>query len=148
MAAKGFGNISSASKTTSDRARNHLVSSITLNNEKFKAGDCYLQAAAPILIEYYALAIRIGKEASEFRGEQYSDVVDELKMKGFTNISLRRADNLITGWITKEGSIKEITINGKADFAEKDSFGYDAPIEIIVNTFEGKGCKDIKDKAK
>ena len=62
---------------------------------------------------------------------------------GFTNITVHRNNDLINGWITKEGSIASITINGSGKFEATDSFYYDVPIVIVVNTFKDKGCEDI-----
>ena len=140
---KGCNNITLVLKETNDIAKNGLVASITLNNDSYGAGDCCVQATTPIKIEYYVLTIVIGESASDFEGSQYTDVVKNLKTKGFTNIQLLRANNLITGWLTKEGSINSFTINGNSDFADTDSFYYDAGIVIVVNTFEDEGCEDI-----
>lgn len=140
---KGFNHVIVSEKITDDITKNQLISNITVNNELFTSGDCYLQKTASIALEYYVLKIVIGGTESSFTGEQYSRVVAKLREKGFTNIQLKRADNLITGWITKEGSIKNLSINGNTDFANRDSFYYDAQIVIIVNTFKDKGCEDI-----
>lgn len=142
---KGFTNIAVVSKETDISSRNHLVASISLNNDSFIAGDCHIQSGASIKLEYYVFTIAIGDTASNFAGNQYSDIVAKLKNKGFTNIHLQRANNLINGWITKEGSIKSFTIDGSSDFADTDSFHYDVQIVIVVNTFRDKGCEDITD---
>ena len=49
----------------------------------------------------------------------------------------------MTGWFTKEGGIKSISINGISDFANRDAFAYDDEIVIIVHTFKNEGCEDI-----
>ena len=73
----------------------------------------------------------------------YSSVITSLKNKGFTDISVYRNNSLFNGWITKEGSIESVSINGQSDFSGTDSFDFDVPIIIVVNTFEKKGCEDI-----
>lgn len=103
------------------------MSSIFFDNAEYIAGDCYLQKTASICIEYYSLKIKVGRAAKDFAdSDLYSDVVSQLKNMGFTNIRLQRANDLVTGWITKEGTIKTITINGRNDFSSTDSFKYDA----------------------
>ena len=62
---------------------------------------------------------------------------------GFTNITVYRNDDLFNGWITKEGSIESISINGNETFEATNQYYYNAPIVIVVNTFKGKGCDDI-----
>ena len=67
---------------------------------------------------------------------------------GFTNIRLQRANDLVTGWVDKEGTIDIISINGRRDFAGSDSFKYDAEIVIVVHTWKNKGCEDITEIVK
>lgn len=78
---------------------------------------------------------------------KYTDVVAKLNEKGFTNIQLRRSNNLINGWVNKEGTVKSISVNGNSKFKGADSFYHDTPIIIVVYTFEDEGCKEITDKA-
>lgn len=145
----GFATVKVTPKETEKKSQNRLVSDITLNNEEFIAGDCYLPMSASIKIEYYNLQIRIKQTAKQFEDDQqYSDVVKELKSQGFTNIRLQRANDI--GWFpihATEGTIKKITIDGSSDFVETDKFSYDAEIIIVVHTWEGKGCEDITEIA-
>ena len=145
---KGFTNVRIQSKQTESKSQNNLVSSIKLNNEEFIAGDCYLPKSASVLIEYYLLKIKIGNTATEFMDDkQYSEVVRQLREKGFTNIRLMRANNLFLGIMAKEGTINKITINGAENFKARDMFRYDAEIVIVVNTKKGSGCEDITEIA-
>lgn len=143
LRSNGFNNITVVEKTTEDKSKNQLVSGIALNNNIFTAGKCYLQKSIAIRIEYYVLMVALGDKASSFKGKQYSNVVSDLKAKGFTNIQLQRTNTLINGWITKEGSIKAFSVNGDSDFDATDTFYFDDQIVIIVNTFRGKGCENI-----
>lgn len=143
---KDFSNITIKEKATTVASQNLLVASININNEAFNAGDCYVQKGAPIVIEYYVLNIAPGQSASSYASNtkgKYSSVVAELKDMGFINILVYRNNDLINGWITKEGSIDKISINGNDSFSDSDTFRYDAQIIIVVNTFNGKGCEDI-----
>ena len=139
----GFTNVSVIEKNTTSQDKNQLVASVTINDERFASGDCFIQKAAPIFIEYYVIKLEIGTKASEFEGEQYKDVVAALTNKGFTNIQLVRADDLKLGFFAKEGAVKAISVNDKKDFAEEDVFYFDDPIVIIVHTYKNKGCEDI-----
>jgi hypothetical protein len=91
----------------------------------------------------YVLQLAIGRSADDIEDEHYTDIVAWLKGLGFTNITLKRTNDLITGWINPEGSIKSITINGNGNFDENARFDYDSEIVIIVYTFKNKGCTDI-----
>ena len=148
LKSKGFSTIKVVEKTTETKTQNRLVSSISFDNAEYIAGECYLQKTASIRIEYYSLRIKISHTAKDFENSDlYSAVVSKLKNMGFTNIRLKRANDLVTGWVSKEGTIKTITINGRNDFSTTDSFKYDVEIIIVVHTFKNKGCEDITEIA-
>lgn len=143
---KGFTNVTVKEKITENKSLNQLVASFKINNQQFNQGDCFAQKSAPIVIEYYSLKIAIGQKTSSFtenKEGKYTSVVSSLKDMGFTNITVYRNNDLVNGWITKEGSIASITINGSDSFEATDSFYYDVSIVIVVNTFKNKGCEDI-----
>lgn len=121
---------------------------IKVRDALYTSGDCYVQQNAPIMVGYYKLKIQVGEAASAFSKTQYTDLAADLKEMGFTDITLLRADDLISGWLTKEGTIKSITIGGNSQFTEKDSFYADEPVVIVVHTFKGRGCDDITEIAK
>ena len=142
----GFTNVTFKEKITDNKSLNLQVASMSINGQQYSQGDCFVQKSAPIIVEYYRLKITIGNKTSYFtenKAGNYSSIVSSLKSMGFTNITLYRNNDLFNGWVTKEGSIASITINGGDSFESTDSFYYDVPIVIIVNTFKGKGCEDI-----
>ena len=129
---KGFNTVKVTAKTTTDKSKNGLVSSISFDNVEYIAGECFLPKSASIRIEYYVLQIKIGTSANDFEdNNQYTDVVAQLRSMGFTNIRLQRANDLVTGWVDKEGTIDSISINGNSDFSESDKFQYDDKIEQL-----------------
>ena len=143
LRAAGFNNISITATETETKSNNQKVASINLNGQSFAGGDCYIQKNAPIQIKYYTLTIDIDGAAKDYKGRNYQEVVSELEALGFTNITLKRTNDLVTGWFTKEGAVKSTSINGNSDFAKGDTFAYDDEIIIIVHTFKNKGCDDI-----
>ena len=144
----GIDNITVSQRNTDSSVKDGMVSRIFIDSEEYKAGDCYLSKSAPITIEHFMLPIEIGRKASSFEDKKYHEIVEELEEKGFVNIQLQRLNNLLNGWINKEGTIKSISINGKDDFSETESFYHDVPIIIVVYTFSDKGCEDITEVAK
>ena len=74
--------------------------------------------------------IRVNYSSSDFEGSNYADVVDQLEKQGFTNIETEPIDDLVTGWITKDGEVEEVVIDGYASFS--DSSRYLPDVEIIV----------------
>jgi beta-lactam-binding protein with PASTA domain len=139
----GFTNVTVKKTETTTKSQNHLVSSVKINGETFNGGECHPQRTAPIEITYFVLKLTVGEAASDIEGDNYSDVVSNLKARGFTNITLKRTNDMnFFSWFTKEGSIKSISIGGNGDFKSDSKFYYDEEIIIIVNTYKD-GCDDI-----
>lgn len=139
----GFTNIKYKKKLKHDRQKENYVAALTINGSSYKSGPCYVPANSPIIIKYYTPKITLNKNSSEFIGEKYWLVGEELEKKGFTNYEFRRANDLITGWLKKEGTVKSISINGKKKFKGINEYYYDDQIVIVVHTFKNKGCEDI-----
>lgn len=80
--------------------------------------------------------IYVGMSHSDMEGKQYSDIIAYLSQQGFTNIKTEKIADLITGWITKDGSIEKVTIDGITDFNEKSAFKVDAEVIVYYHTFK------------
>jgi hypothetical protein len=73
--------------------------------------------------------------ARRYVGENYKTVVSQLEDIGFKNIKTEKLEDLITGWLTKDGEIDQISINGDSKFTDGDKFSKDAKITITYHTF-------------
>lgn len=82
--------------------------------------------------------VRIPSAAQTYYHRDYKEVKEELLAYGFTNVILVERKDLVTGLITKEGAIEEISIDGRADFKSKAKFHSDARVVIIYHTFKTK----------
>lgn len=91
--------------------------------------------------------LKVSKSSEEMGGENYETIISELEKAGFTNIETKVLDDLITGWLTKDGEIEEIEINGNKDFSANDSFQKDSKIVVTYHTFpeEEKSDSDRTD---
>jgi len=98
--------------------------------------------------ELYERKIKTGSRSFDMQGKKYSIVVSDLEKKGFTNIRLQRSDDLITGFVNKQGTIKSISIGGSSVFNDDSFFDPEEQVIIVVNTFKGKGYRDITEIAK
>ena len=79
--------------------------------------------------------LKVSKSSDELVGKNYQTVLLELEETGFTNIETKVLDDLITGWLTKDGEIEQIEINGDTEFSASDSFQKDSKIVITYHTF-------------
>ena len=79
--------------------------------------------------------IRVPDSADELEGENYEDVVTRFQMAGFTNITTEPIEDLIFGWLTSDGEVEEVSINGRTSFGASASFAPDAKVVIRYHTF-------------
>ena len=63
--------------------------------------------------------IKVPNSSGHYFGMNYQDAQDELTAYGFTNIALLPKRDLIKGWLTKDGAVEAVSINGKTEFKQK-----------------------------
>ena len=79
--------------------------------------------------------INIPESSTDLKGKDYKDVMTLLQVAGFTNIEVEVLDDLITGWLTKDGEVEKVSINGDTDYSASSKHPYDAKIVITYHTF-------------
>lgn len=79
--------------------------------------------------------IRMQSSAKELKGKNYQQVQAQLQTSGFTNIETKVLNDLITGWLTKDGEVENVSVNGNVDFLAGSKFPKDARIVITYHTF-------------
>lgn len=67
--------------------------------------------------------------SNSLKGKKYKDVVDQLSVLGFTNITLQRSSEE-TGLFNKVDTVEHILVGGKTNFSTKDYFNKDTKIII------------------
>lgn len=80
--------------------------------------------------------VKMPCDMSDYKGEQYEAVVQELEDLGFYNIETTEKKDLVTGWITKDGEVYKVSIGGDSDFDEGDIFPKDAEVVVTYHTFK------------
>lgn len=83
-----------------------------------------------------ANVISMPSSSKDLEGNGYEEVVDDLTKAGFTNVQPKALGDLITGWITKEGSVETIAVNGDSLFTTDDDFPKDAEIVVSYHSFK------------
>lgn len=86
--------------------------------------------------------IEIEQSSEEYIGENYEDVVSEMKDLGFINIETQAIEDLILGWFTEEYSVEEITIGGTTDFENGDIFTIEDEVIISYHAFPEEDDKE------
>lgn len=68
-------------------------------------------------------------------GMLYTDAETKLSESGFTNINTVPIEDLVTGWLTSDGEIESISIDGDAEFSNGERFDPGVEVEIQYHTF-------------
>lgn len=148
----GFDAVSTEKTVIQNDDKKYLTSGLELNGIEYLSGECYLPVSAPINVSYYVYQIKFGIPSSMIKDKNYKDLAEELKRKGFSNITIKRADDMYHGflnigsWGKTEGNVKEFSIGGKTEFSEDDSFVFDDEIIITVHTYEDQNYEGITSK--
>lgn len=79
--------------------------------------------------------VKMPASSSELEGEDHQDVMTKLQDAGFTNVETEAIEDLITGWLTKDGEVEEVSVDGTTVFSASDRFPKDAQIVVRYHTF-------------
>lgn len=94
--------------------------------------------------------IKMPFSASACKGENYQEVVADLEEAGFTNVQVEILDDLIIGFLTEDGEVEQVTINGDTTFSTDTRCPKDAEIVVTYHTFpqadEDSGVSSSEDK--
>lgn len=82
--------------------------------------------------------IRIEYSASHYKRKNYYDTIIELRDRGFSDFRITPLNDLKTGIISKEGTIKTIEINGKSDFQYNTLVSEQSVVSITYHSFAKK----------
>ena len=69
------------------------------------------------------------------QGRDYQDVKAAFEEKGFTNIKLVELDDLVTGWLTKEGEVESVSVDGDVDYGADVWYSNDVEVIITYHVF-------------
>lgn len=85
------------------------------------------------------------------KGRDYQSVVDDFVKKGFINIKTEALDDLITGWLTKDGEVESVSVDGDEGYSADVWYPNDVEVVITYHTFaeedvdiEGGDNVDVK----
>lgn len=79
------------------------------------------------------------------KGRDYRSVVEDFEERGFTNISLVALDDLITGWLTKDGEVENVSVDGDENYSADEWYSNDVEVIITYHTFSEES--DLEDDA-
>lgn len=120
----------------------NLVTDIRLDEKPTFDEDTKYAYDKHIVVIYHSLELYNAPVTSkDAKGTNYNDVMDKFKDAGFVNVKTNVIYDIITGWVTDDGQVKSITINGDEDFDTYDEYRPDAEIVITYHTYKKNGPK-------
>ena len=120
-----------------DKDNKELVTDIVVgDNSNFNSKSRFFPNKK-ITIVYHTLKKEVVPITSKkAKGKQYKDVVNMFKEKGYVNVKTEKIQDLITGWIKKDGEVESVKIDGKDNYSEYDSYYIDTEVIITYHTFK------------
>ena len=77
-------------------------------------------------------------ESSDHQGIDYKNVVSDFEDSGFMNIKTETLEDLITGWLTKDGEVESVSVDGNEDYSANVWYPNDVEVIITYHTFPEK----------
>lgn len=78
----------------------------------------------------------IGATQYEFKYDNYVEVKKGLEDRGFTNIKTQGMKDLSTDWLSQDGSVEKVTVDGETGFPSDIAFPLDVEIVIYYHSFK------------
>lgn len=90
-----------------------------------------------IMVVYHTVELYAPPLTSkETKGMNYLDVMDKFENAGFVNVTTVLEYDIVTGWLTDDGEVKSVTINGEKKFDSYDEYRLDAEVVITYHTLK------------
>lgn len=138
----GFKNIVTILESDLDGLDLHqecFVSEITINNRNYFDKEDKFPYDSEIIIRYHsAKTVDVPLSSKKIKGMNYNDIKQKLEDLGFVDIELKKDEDLIFGWIHKDGEIESISIDGNKNFDENYNTRIDSKIIITYHTYKSK----------
>ena len=82
------------------------------------------------------------------QGRNFLDVIEDFEKHGFTNIKTEAIDDLIFGWLTEDGEVEKVTVDGDEDYSADTWVAADVEVVIYYHTFPQKDSQTEQDTNK
>lgn len=107
----------------------------------FEIGDTFVESTEVIITYHAKQEITVPYTMNFFKKKNYIMVGDLLQDMGFSDIYERKIKDLVTGWVTKDGSVEQVLVklDGKEVLINRNqSYDFDTEIVITYHTFSKK----------
>ncbi len=76
--------------------------------------------------------------SSAQKGRDHQEVYRAFEEKGFTNIRFEALDDLVFGWLTKDGEVESVSVDGDTGYSADKWYPVDVEVIITYHTFPDK----------
>ncbi|MDD3269679.1 MAG: hypothetical protein PHX14_10185 [Syntrophomonadaceae bacterium] len=73
--------------------------------------------------------------SSAQKGRNYQEVINDFNEKGFKNIQTEKLEDLITGWMTKDGEVESVSVDGNKGYSPDVWCPNNVKVIITYHTF-------------
>lgn len=81
--------------------------------------------------------------SSNQEGRDYKDVVKDFEEQGFTNVKTEKIEDLITGWITSDGEVEEVSVGGDIEYSPDEWLPENTEVVIKYHTFKQEDTNTV-----
>ena len=85
--------------------------------------------------------------AEDAKGENYSDVALLFEKAGFINVTEEGLGDLITGWLTSEGDVDKVSVDGDTKFEEGEWCSIESKVVIRYHSFPEKDSSEAAEES-
>ena len=78
--------------------------------------------------------------SSAAEDKNYEDIKLQFENAGFMNVHAEGLGDLVTGWLHKEGDVKEVSVNGKTNYSKSEWVNPDARVVIRYHSYPEKNA--------
>jgi len=127
----------------SEKWKEGTVTSVSINgNVEFSPSSKY-PYDSKIEVFYHSLSLVLAPITSkEAKGKDYSEIVSQFENSGFASVRICPIYDLVTGWVTKDLSVENVTIDGNDKYDLNASYRPDAEVTISYHTFKSNAPKN------
>lgn len=72
------------------------------------------------------------------KGRNYQEAVDDFTSNGFTNVKTEKLEDLISGWLTKDGEVETVSVDGDENYSTDSWYPNSVEVVITYHTFPEK----------
>lgn len=136
----GFTNITTEAVdglTSAEEDKDDTVEKVTIDGDEIYENGAIYMSNVEVIIYYHNIKTVYAPFSSDERPEDelFESIKKKFEEEGFTNIKEKPIEDLIFGWLTEDGEIESITIDGEETFDDYTSFNFDTEVVIKYHTF-------------